>query len=444
MGVLLGLPTATAAPFSEDTEPAAIVVEISPAAAAIPGSSLQTRAELGLDNSAANLNAVVTDQHPESEEILGIPLSRAEFGILADRFEFQDAIHNELVPFLNSLESVGGFYLDRTDGSLVIGVLQELREHDVLEIERLLPAGPGFRLEFVEHSESELRSVVRELTEAWDQLVVNARFIAISADFENQQVTLEVEAGDRARASELVESRYEDSEDVPVQVAVGTPDFDSACTSRDSCFSPSRAGNRIRRGGVNSNAKCSMGFHIKRNNLRQFVTSGHCNWKKVNGSWPGTEIFPTPTWYHQAYGGYGKRQSTLYTSYAVDIMRVAFPNTQASDLLYNGSSQPVGSSRHPTNSEFVCSTRGNSDTVSCGYLTTTYQTYTSNTCACTMIGAKVGYAVSANPGDSGSPVYSAFLTGNKRVALGVHATNNGRFARMQDALTFWGWTVVGS
>jgi len=375
--------------------------------------------------------------HPLSEVELGFPLSRDEYGAMRVRLDFQNDIHDVIVPFLNSQPEVLGFYIDADgDGQLVVLVSKPLPLGAIGEIERNLPPGPGMSVLHAEFSDSLMRERVRELSGLWLVELPAHSFTSISSNLETQRIELSVPPASVEAARTFIERQSRGGEP-PIVLRIESQDEATMCTSRDYCFSPQKAGNVIRRGGTLSDARCTMGFHIRSGSARQFVTSAHCDWKTSDDPW--TLINPKKAWAHQGYGILGERTATMYPSLNIDIMRVNITNTQASNQIYSNS-EAVGSSRHPVLGELVCASRGVSNDVHCGNVTSTWQSYTPARAPYIMYGANVAYTTVK--GDSGSPVFAASLSGGKRVALGVNSTTAGRFGRLQDALNHWGWTVV--
>lgn len=150
--------------------------------------------------------------------------------------------------------------------------------------------------------------------------------------------------------------------------------------------------------------------------VTHILTAGHCGYSN-----------PSATWNHSTLT-LGPRTGTLFPAQQIDAMRIRVPTSQMSNNIY-GYLGSVGTPRNPVAFERICVSAGNFDLVDCNLnVADDYTSWTSNTCNCTMWGARfTGY----NPiaGDSGSPLFTL-----NRVPVGLLANNNGNFARMGDAM----------
>ena len=201
--------------------------------------------------------------------------------------------------------------------------------------------------------------------------------------------------------------------DLVVEIQDGE-EFDTACTSRTACTNPMKAGNKM--------VSCTMGFHVQYGSDVRFFTSGHCSWP--NGS----------VW---AYGGYPLITGPNFLSnHGVDALLVDVDNSQGSNLIYGWSSSvAMTGSRYPAQGETVCASLSFSNSTPCASVEYTYTTWTSSTCSCTQHGGKAAWSTIG--GDSGSPVFTI----SDKKAIGINATNLGRFARVQEAIALLGWPV---
>ncbi|MEO6208159.1 MAG: hypothetical protein ABIP77_09430 [Candidatus Limnocylindrales bacterium] len=222
---------------------------------------------------------------------------------------------------------------------------------------------------------------------------------------------------------------------VPIQVTVEPSDPDLHCTlSRDHCNAPMKAGNKIRRGTSTSSNICTMGFHIRVGGDEQFLTAGHCGFQ------PGFD-----EWYHQGYSGIFAAGVALkvplaYRQSGFDFMRLQMPDTEVSDDIFD-SSQNITGSAYPIVGQIICASMAMSNQVDCGSVTVANTTWTSQGCACLVSGG--GYTgIAAIVGDSGSPIY-ALGGGSSEPATAIGMVNTlTHFARVKDALSFYGATLV--
>lgn len=171
-----------------------------------------------------------------------------------------------------------------------------------------------------------------------------------------------------------------------------------------------------------------MGFHVVKNGDYQFITAGHCGYAGSNA------------WYHSGYGNIGSETASVYHHLGDDLMWVNMPNSgQASDDIYHGSTNIVGMAT-PITGETVCASMGFSHSVDCGVVTDNFLTYAINEAygGYTLYGGDID-GIARTGGDSGSPIYRD-LAGD--VAIGLHSTASGKFARIADVLPGAGWLVV--
>lgn len=181
---------------------------------------------------------------------------------------------------------------------------------------------------------------------------------------------------------------------------------DASCTSRDSCYSPMKAGNKVRDGSIYGANWCTQGFLVVKNGTSdvEFLTAGHCAWDGVGS-----------IWYHQAYGLLGAEDGTAYGEDGYDVMKVQFPDAQRSALIYGVSgSQQLTASRSPIQNEGVCFSGAKTNAIVCGTVTAATATWVSQTCGCNVWGGDTNLA--PIPGDSGSPLYArVYITGGPHI-----------------------------
>ena len=128
--------------------------------------------------------------------------------------------------------------------------------------------------------------------------------------------------------------------------------------------------------------------------------------------------------------------ANLLSNYGVDALLVDVDNSQGSNLIYGWSSSiAMTGSRYPAQGETVCASLSFSNSTPCASVEYTYTTWTSSTCSCTQHGGKAAWSTIG--GDSGSPVFTI----SDKKAIGINATNLGRFARVQEAVALLGWPV---
>lgn len=353
----------------------------------------------------------------------GIPMTAEEEQQLdlPGRMAFAGEVKRTVVPFVESLRSSGGVYIDQhQNGSLVVLLTEPSAELET-EIARRMPAGSrGFRVARVTHTEAQLRQALTRAWEAWGLVAPEVPLLGAGLDIIQNRVLFEVEPSGLDQAEGAL-AALEGLLEVPVGVAARSKDdsLDVNCTGRDHCFTPTKAGVRIYKGAIDSVAECTMAFHVVCNDGDvEFVTAGHCgyggsnNWYIKDGTADGLFM--------------GAEQKTLYAAGGQDIMRVNLPVDQKSHQIYGDSRVYGGSGACPIVGQAACASRGTTDVIDCGTVRTTWTSWVSNTANITVWGGDMN-DVASNPGDSGSPIFDR-LTSTLWGTVGVLNTSGGLFA----------------
>lgn len=351
---------------------------------------------------------------------------------LRGRSVFADSVERNVLPFLRTLPTFGGAYYDQANSG-TLTVLLTVRDPGLEAVisQKMVGSTGPWRVEEATHTERSLTAALDRAQSTWS-VVGGGPALGFGLDTRSNAIFVEVEANDSALAASAA-GRLVDALGVRVVVRVGTPGYDTACTDRDHCSSPMKAGVNIYKGAVHGlPADCTLGWFIVRSGDKQFVTAGHCSFNN-----------PGLTWIHPGFGSLGVRLQTLYANNGQDIMRVGLgTDSQASDDVYNDGNDTVGSST-PTQGETLCaSLGGGSNAVKCGTVQSALRTWTSETCNCTVSGGDMSYTTI--PGDSGSPVYRRLPggTGDQLRAIGVNDHQNGYFARLDTSLDDFAATVM--
>lgn len=394
------------------------------------------RANWGLAADRDTVTSLLASGRDTGSARLGIPMSAEEEQQLdlPGRMAFAAAVKRSVVPFVESLRTSGGVYIDQhNDGSLVV-LLTERNKQVEDEIARRMPADRrGFRVLQVAYTEQRLRQALTRAWEAWALSAPGQTLLGAGLDIVQNRLVFEVEpsAVDQAEAavSELAALL-----EVPVGV-MGRPKEDSLdadCTSRDHCHGPTKAGVKIYKGAIDSVAECTMAFHVVCNDGDvEFVTAGHCgyggsnNWYIKDGTADGLFL--------------GAEQKTLYTNGGQDIMRVNLPVDEKSHKVYGESRVYGGSGACPLVGQAACASRGTTDVIDCGTVRTTWTSWVSSTANITVWGGDMN-DVSSNPGDSGSPIFDR-IDADHWGTVGVLNTQGALFAVLCKAET--GLAITG-
>ncbi len=360
----------------------------------------------------------------------GIPLTSGELASLGleDRNAFVSAAHERLIPYLRSLPALGGIWVDQRSGGDIVGQLASTDASTVDTIRALAPTGKhAVRVETVQHTEAQLLDALRGVSRGWALRHASVRLVGAAIDEEANGLSVGIASGSETDLSGLAtDLSLEAGVGVTVhEVAVGG---DATCTSRDSCYSPMKAGNKVRDGSTSGANWCTQGFLVVKNGTSdvEFLTAGHCAWNGVGS-----------TWYHQAYGLLEAEDGTAYGEDGYDVMKVQFPDAQKSVFIYGVSgSQQLTASRSPIQNEGVCFSGAKTAAIVCGTVTAATATWVSQTCGCNVWGGDTNLA--PIPGDSGAPLYArVYITGGtpywSNTPIGIVDHENGYFALVSAA-----------
>lgn len=247
--------------------------------------------------------------------------------------------------------------------------------------------------------------------------VLEVPWSSVAVSHRDNAVVVYVAAEDADKASKVLAS-YEPQE--LFRLGIEEPGVEAACTTRENCSSPMKAGIVIRKGST-TGTRCTMGFNVQVGSDEQFLTSGHCGWDGSNN------------WYHAGFGLIGAETATQYVNNGREAMRVQMSDAQDSNLVYN-LFNPVTSARNPIQGESMCASLGVSNSHSCGIVEVSVTSWFATNCSCTMNGADA--SIVQIVGDSGSPYFSS-----QAVGIGIGSTSDGKFARLGDVLTAWGISI---
>src|SRR5699024_5359405 len=144
------------------------------------------------------------------------------------------------------------------------------REHELLA--RIENASRPIEFDLAEFPYAALRDA---LEPAW--VAMEARGLTayqIGLDVRSYAVNIAVDGTDFAKAQREL-AGISAAIGVAVDLRAGLPAIPQACTDREHCTSPMKAGNVTRRGST-TGGRCTMGFHVRIGTDEQFITAGHC------------------------------------------------------------------------------------------------------------------------------------------------------------------------
>jgi hypothetical protein len=396
----------------------------------LDAASIAERATYGLGTDAESLARLLEAGDVGSAQV-GIPATAEELRQLdlTGRTEFAVAAHEGVLAYAESLKEYAGAFFDPSDNGNLTILLTSDDPQLRAEIERRAPPGPRIvtvARASVPYSELvRVTELIRSLTfESFPQSDIH--FVGV--DIQNNSVRVEVDETRIAELESLLQQEQRFGE-VDVVVVGGGAGIDTACFRHD-CTDPMKAGLKIRRED-DTNATCTMGFHVSKDGNEVFLTAGHCGF--------GAEF----DWYHpiDATQPIGNDGATWYVQNGVDVMRVSMPDAQASNLVF-GMSNSVTGTFYPAEGETHCASLGvTGGPPDCGTITDAYGSWTSSTCNCGVFGSRAS-GIAVTIGDSGSPITlgstAQFATGIQNVLF-----PNGTigFARVKQAVEHWGLTI---
>ena len=347
------------------------------------------------------------------------------------RAAFAHAAASSVIAYARSLPTFAGVYIDQPAGGEVVILLTEVTSAVVAELQAREPSpSRGIRIEQARYSQVALRQAATTAWTVWSDLADNRELFSVAVDVPGNRIRLEIE-GPAANLDAGLEAELAHILGVPVVIAGGERHEPTAqtCTSRHRCYDPTEAGTFIAQNTSAGTRYCAMGFHITIGTNEQFLTSGHCG-------------FDTNTYWYQLYGpGFGNEAGTLFANYGDDVMKVEFPDAQASDWIYAApSTLHAGGYRAPIYGEYICASLPKQTNLDCGTVADDFLSYTLSGAWGTYVlygGSAAG--MTAVTGDSGGPVYAPI--GSQAVALGVMSSTGEAFGLLSETMPIWGATV---
>jgi hypothetical protein len=380
--------------------------------------AVETRQSFDLNADVDYVLKLRNSSEDVGSERYGYPLTQDELNELEARFAFASEAQQELLPFVETLPTFGGaFFNHQANGDLVI-LLTKLDPQVVNEINSMAPSGRNVTIELVQFTQAQLRENVSKINELWATLN-GPTIYATAVDTPANAIRVEVDK-DALATAETLASEISNKLGIPIFVWVGQPVQNVACTNRDNCTSPMKAGNAIRKNSV-SGERCTMGFHILVGSDTQFLTAGHCGF--------------TISWYHTGYGYLGNPTYTQYANNGRDIMAVQVNNAQGSNKIY-GDIPLITMTAVPWVGMPVCASAAVSNAIKCGNIQDDYLTWTDGLYS-GIQGADS--SMTFITGDSGSPIYQNVSPW--KTAVGIVDGAGGEFAIVRDALNAWGFSI---
>jgi hypothetical protein len=393
-----------------------------PAAAAVANAQAE-RAALGLPADAATVTALLGSARDVGTSEWGISMT-AEEEVAVDlmgRGLFAHEVEEKAIPYAKSLPGFGGVYFDAASNGELVVILKGRDPAGEAGIATRMPAvNRGLRFVYRALTDNDLKASVRRTETQWDALLPGIRLMRVSTDLPGGGIVVEVAAEDLKAAQEAT-AALTDALGAPVTVQAAPADaVDTACTNRDHCVSPVKAGIRLYKGAIDNYNECTLGWMVDYFTDGQFVTSGHCGWSGSN------------KWLHPGISGdhiLGSEQATTYHNNGWDVMRVGMPDAQLGNGIY-GESRPAYVSGYGYVGLHVIDSRGHANILDGGTVKSDYARWYSDTGGYYVYGGTTT-GITQIAGDSGSPLYERY-TSTMAAAIGIVDTANGNFTQVAD------------
>lgn len=406
--------------------------EVTAATEAQVRSAVAVRAAYGLSADPAFVVDLMESDGDVGTSRWGIPLTSGEAAALDldARMRYADKFAESVAPIVRPHPAYAGMWFDQLDGGR--GTVALTRGDPAL-LRALAAADPdpsgSLTIKLVERTYTELQAAAERAADALAQIAPGLAATGFGVDEVGNGIKVFVDQGTTVPTT--VQAGLASRLGVPVSVVEEPVGADTACTDRDHCTDPMREGIRILRENDNYD-DCTLGWIISKGTDELFVTAGHCGY---GGDYD---------WYHKGYGRMGNEGLTLYANGGKDIMRVGFPDAQASTRIYGMSGTMVhGTPRLPILNEQIWNSGSKTNAILTGTVTDTWRSWTSETANYTVWGGDT--SLTTIKGDSGAPLFSRSLVDDGYwiiKPIGVTTHQNGYFARLSDALSAWGDATI--
>lgn len=345
---------------------------------------------------------------------------------LDGRSVFSVALNRDVIPYLESLPTLGGYWIDQARGGQLTDALTDLDADVEAQVESIMPI-PSRGVSFVtaDHSMDELRQAENSVADTWERLTGLQAPVSVGIRPPENALLLGIEPSDMDAATRY-RTQVEEALGVSVVLRLESTGTDTTC-DRNNCTISFRSGFLIRRGSMSSNQICTAAWLITNSSWTlpfQAVSAGHCL-RVSDGS--GGYVWGSGDWYNsnndlgptkdESLYSYGETHQNSATS--IDVQRVGLIDGTAnmSTGVFNaGSSQVLENAIQPTYGAEYCASLGysdysNSDTtggIHCGIVDMVAAYWYSERGPWRVNGTSMDMEDNYNPigGDSGSPVYA--------------------------------------
>lgn len=375
---------------------------------------MDVRKNFGLDNSREDVQEIIDAYGTNGH--WGFPLTHEEATELQRRTELQSRFSNQVILGFEQLPGYAGFYFDHFNGgapTLVVTGPELAAE----ELAVLVPS--DLRGQILVRGAAHTR---KALVESIDKVVGAGlgTIHRIAVDVAGNK--LRVSVADHTSISE-VRDHLDSLIDVPYTIEVEPQSEPEACSSRDNCSNPMKAGIKVCALG----GSCStLGFGVLHNGDKQYLIAGHQSGQ---------------TFTHAGYGTIGGVAESEYVTGGIDAKAIYATDAQVSDDIFvtSISTRDITTWRYPSVGLTVWIS--GIKNFGSGTVLDDYVVYTPSGGPSGLVGASANYP--SESGDSGAPIY--FVSGTSSAqAVGLHSTGGGakEFARFYDIPTRMGASIL--
>lgn len=421
--------------------------------------AIEARAPYGLGIDRSQVRSMLADGKDVGSKDWGIPMTAAEAKQLdlSGRMRFADQVDRNVMPYVESLPTFAGAYIDQKDGGGLVVMLTERSANTTAGIDARMPNDTlGRRIVTADTPFAQLERALERVDAVSQSVVPGAVYVGAGIDTQGNRLRVSF-TPDTIEQATAKRDELASRLGVTIRLTVAEQGHDTEMcgngNSRGNCWNPIRAGVVIhlqQLGGT----PCTMGFHITMpNGDKEWLTAGHCGYDTT----PNAHQYHSPAF----HGGerIGVRTATLYnTTHHRDIMRVSHRyGSEISSRIYDTNTPyAMAAAGSVMAGETVCASLGISDDNKCRVVVevqTSWQSETFNPGTLKVFGASS--MIPVDFGDSGAPVYRKFLVSPPGVwrytPLGLinHEPIDGRpansyFAKIEYALDEWGATIYSA
>lgn len=388
--------------------------EANPPTAEVLAAAIAEREVYGLPTDSQTMRELFAGTNDVGTPEWGVPMTAAEEEEidLLGRMTFVSNLEEGVLPWVRSLPTYAGAWIDQKKNGGLIVMLTQLEATTMDQIAARMPAesrGLEFRAAPVAYEK--LMAASAAARAAWSRHSPQVTIHGLAIDTINNRLRVVVDPDHLDLARSHADAVATDL-GVPLALEGGQASEDAACSSAWSCWGPMRGGTLIwndapRSGPDQGGWYCSMGFHIRIGTDEQYLTAAHCGWRNDNGSSPPAPELRVADWHIWQFGFVGNKLQAWgggAVQNGEDVMRNAMLDSQASRVIFGESPLVSATAQWPVVNSTVCARLGRTAIEDCGTVTHDQCNWTSSTMEVNVFGGCQS-GILTNLGDSGSPLY---------------------------------------